>query len=109
MLSPVITQASVMVCPHGAPVVATSSQSDLVIEGAPALVVTDPAVVNGCPFVSNGTPSPCLSVTWTNPAVDLSVNGIPVLLQTSIGTCNGGSGVQGVVSIVSTETSVLAD
>jgi len=108
---PVITVASIMLCPHNASVLATSSQADLIIDGAAALLVSDTIVVKDCPFVlDDGTPSPCVNVTWVNSASSLLVNGDPVLLQTSIGTCNSALGVvQGVVNILTASTSVMAD
>jgi hypothetical protein len=77
-------------CPHGASVTLTTSNTVAMAEDAPFLLVTDIHTVSGCPFVIPGTPpvpSPCVTVQWLMGAMQTQVNGTPVLLQTSVGLC----------------------
>ncbi|HXH22484.1 MAG TPA: hypothetical protein VNN10_10665 [Dehalococcoidia bacterium] len=107
MPAPVLTMAATITCPHGAPVLGVPSNPNVLIMGAPVLVVTDVFTVAGCPFNISGAPAPCVTVQWTAPAVNFTVNNIPVLLGTSIGLCIGGSG--SVPAIVSPgQTQVMA-
>ncbi len=84
---PILTTASSVICPHGATVVLTTSNIKARIQGQPALLVTDVHVVAGCPFTIGPKYSPCVLVRWAVGAVQTKVDGISVLLQTSVGTC----------------------
>jgi hypothetical protein len=89
--SPILTTASTVMCPHGASVTLTTSNSVAMAEGSPMLLVTDIHTVSGCPFqVPAGPttkPQPCVTVQWMVGANETKVNGTPVLLQTSVGLC----------------------
>jgi len=85
--APILTTSSTLICPHGGSVILQTSNVDMMIQGAPALLVTDLHAVAGCPFFVGPKPSPCLTVRWLVGAIQTNVHGIPVLLQTSIGLC----------------------
>ena len=91
MPSPILTTASTVTCPHGASVTLTTSNTIAKAEGAPFLLVSDIHTVSGCPFqipaAPSPIPSPCLTVRWLVGAMQTNVNGVPVLLQTSVGLC----------------------
>jgi uncharacterized Zn-binding protein involved in type VI secretion len=99
------TQSSAM-CPHGGTVQFSTSNSQLQVDGAYALLQTDVHTISGCPFtIPPGSPSPCLTVTWVSGAVQTKVNQVPVLLQNSTGLCIG-AGPQGSVSITNVQSKV---
>jgi hypothetical protein len=88
MGSPILTTNSTLMCPHGGTVNLQTSNVDVKIQDAPALLVTDVPTVAGCPFtLPNGTPSPCVTVRWSVGATQNKVHGTAVLLQNSVGLC----------------------
>ena len=75
-------------CPHGGQVIlATTSDALCQIQGGYALLETDIHTVVGCPFTIGVVYHPCVTVRWAAGATQTKVNSIPVLLQTSVGTC----------------------
>jgi hypothetical protein len=83
---PILTTTSVVMCPHGGSAVLTTSNTEMIIEGAPALLQSDIHPIVGCPFAPVA-PSPCVLIQWVTAATQTSVRGVPVLLQNSIGLC----------------------
>lgn len=82
---PFLTTASILMCPHGAPVQAALigvgiSSRPSPAPGILALHVNDVFTVSGCPFFIQ-QPSPCILARWitTSPGLFLNVR--------SIGTC----------------------
>jgi hypothetical protein len=109
MAAPILQFGCVITCPHGGQVQAVPSQSKFLLEGQPALLVSDTFLVVGCPFIIGLVPSPCLTVTWTAPAMKLQINGQPPLLQTSVGLCNSAAGApQGVAIVSGAQSKVMA-
>jgi hypothetical protein len=104
MATPVMTQSSTVMCPHGVPAQHVPSQVRVRAAGSPVLVLSDMGQVAGCPFtLPNGTPSPCVTVQWLVAAVRVRAGGQFVLLQSSVGLSKSGAQVpQGppVVSVV---------
>jgi hypothetical protein len=96
---PILTSTSTVMCPHGGQAVLLTSNTDALIDGAPALLQTDVHAVVGCTF----TPvvyTPCVSIRWVSGATQASVRGVPVLLQTSVGLCqNAAMAPQGVAIV----------
>ena len=88
-MPPVLTAASVITCPHAAPVAHTPSQVRVTMSGAPALTLPDVSVITGCLFniPSLPKPSPCVTIQWTVAATRVFAGGAPVLLQSSVGVC----------------------
>ena len=88
MGSPILTTNSTLSCPHGGTVNLQTSNVDMKIQDAPALLVTDVHTVAGCPFTLPGpTSSPCVTVRWSVGATQTNVHGTAVLLQNSVGLC----------------------
>jgi uncharacterized Zn-binding protein involved in type VI secretion len=87
----ILTTASTLMCPHGGSVQLSTSNSQVKVDGSPALLLTDRHTVSGCPFqipVGAGTKAqPCTSVQWLVGATQTLVGGVPVLLQSSVGLC----------------------
>ena len=105
-----LTTASQMACPHGAPVMVTSSNTKVKAGGAPMLQSTDTFTVMGCPFTLPGPkPSPCVTVRWVKADLQSKVDRSKATLSTaSTGICYSAEQLpQGPVSIQSTQTVVL--
>ena len=87
----ILTTASTLMCPHGGQIQLSTSNSQALIDGSQALLLSDRHTVSGCPFqipVGPGTkPQPCVSVQWLVGATQTRVGGVPVLLQSSVGLC----------------------
>lgn len=88
MGSPILTTNSTLMCPHGGTVNLQTSNVDVKIQDAPALLVTDVHTVAGCPFtLPSGTSSPCATIRWSVGATQTKVRGTALLLQNSVGLC----------------------
>ena len=102
---PILTTGSTVMCPHGGRVILTTSDTVARIQGQPALLVTDVHPVVGCPFTVGLAYSPCVTVRWSAGAVQTKLQGIAVLLQTSVGVCyNAQQAPQGVAVPVQVQT-----
>lgn len=85
---PIVTTLSQAMCPHGGQVIlSTTADAVCQIQGGFALLETDVHAVVGCPFFLGLVYHPCVMVRWAAGATMTKVNGIPVLLQTSVGIC----------------------
>jgi len=109
----ILTTSSTVLCMHGGSAILTTSNSKMMVDNAPALLETDVHSVAGCPFqipAPSGTkPSPCIRIQWSGGAVKLKVNGVGVLLQSSIGMCYSPEGApQGVANIANTQVKISA-
>ncbi len=109
----ILTTGSTVLCPHGGSATLTTANSKVMADNMPALLESDVHAVAGCPFqipIGTGTkPSPCIRIEWSLGAVQLQVNGVGVLLQSSIGKCySPESAIQGVANIVSTQVKASA-
>jgi hypothetical protein len=105
----VITSATVAMCPHGGQVTFVPSQTQLMVDSASAILVSDAALIAGCPFVIGTAPSPCLTIQWMLPATRAGVHGTPVLLSTSVGLCmSPAAAPQGTVIFSSVQARVQA-
>ncbi len=85
-MTPILTTTSTVMCPHGGMAQLFTSNTEALIDGAPALLLSDVHPIVGCPFTPVAY-SPCVSVRWLSGAVQTSVRSVPVLLQTSVGLC----------------------
>ena len=103
----VLTTASTVLCPHGGSASAIASNTTITAAGAPILVESDIHMVAGCPFNVSGSPSPCVQIAWSAGASRVTLNGTPVLVQSSVGQCKAATGaVQGVAIIAATQSKV---
>ena len=74
-----------------------------------AAVISDTSTIAGCPFVAGNKPQPCVTVKWLVAAVRVTVNGQPVLVQTSTGLCQSVEQIpQGPPTILTTQARVVA-
>lgn len=87
MPGPVLHLGAMVSCPHAAPATPVAANARVLVNGLPALLLTDSFPVAGCPFqvpVPGGTkPQPCVTIRWLVGAARVLVNGVPVLLATS--------------------------
>jgi hypothetical protein len=105
---PLLTTISTVICPHAGQAILLTSNTDALIDGAPALLLTDQHPVVGCTFAPGGVPTPCVLIRWATGATQTNVHGVPVLLQTSIGICfNAAQAPQGPAVVVQTQPRAL--
>jgi hypothetical protein len=101
-----LTTASQIMCPHAGQAILFTSNTRVLAGGAPVLLETDVHPVVGCPFTIGPKYSPCIRIEWTAGASKATVNGTPVLVQSSIGKCISPEGApQGVAVVANTQMS----
>lgn len=104
MSVPILTTTSVILCPHGGIAQLFSTQVDLTVDGARALLLTDQHPVVGCPFTVGTKYQPCVLIRWLVGATLTMVRGVPVLLQNSVGLCFSAEQIpQGPPNVVSVQ------
>lgn len=104
-----LTTATVATCPHGGQVTFAAGQNRVLADNAPVLVETDEATISGCPFTVGTSPSPCVLVRWSAPAVHTTIGEAKALLTTSQGTClNPASAPQGTIVVSANQARVQA-
>lgn len=107
-MSPLLTTASTVTCPHFGQALLTTSNSQAVVLGAPVLLLTDQHAIVGCTFAPGGVASPCLTIQWQTGGTQSKVGEIPALLQTSVGLClNAAQVPQGTAIVVQTQTQAM--
>lgn len=100
---------AIAMCPHAAPIQTISSNARVLVNGLPVATLADQYLVTVCPLNVSGVPSPCLRVQWLTPAVRVLVNGIPPILNASVGLClNPAQVPQGPPVVVTTQPRVVA-
>ncbi len=105
---PILTTTSTVMCPHGGTAQLITSNTEVVFDGAPALLQTDVHPVVGCPFAPVVAPLPCLTIRWVSGAVQMKIHDVPVLLQTSVGMClNAAQAPQGPAVVVQVHNRAL--
>jgi len=86
----ILDLGAAITCPHGGQAVPVTDNTRVLVNGMPALLVSDGFPIVGCPLAprphSTG-PQPCLQTMWSAPAARVLVNGRPVLVSTSTGQC----------------------
>jgi len=106
-MPPVVTTSSQVQCMHGGMAVLVTTDSVLMAGGSPVLLATDTPMIAGCAFVVGTVPSPCITIEWAGAATQLTVNGVGVVLETSIGSCINAAGAPQGVAIISGGSSML--
>ncbi|WP_020672145.1 hypothetical protein [Amycolatopsis nigrescens] len=79
-------------CPHGGHAAPRPDGTRVLVDGTAVTTLADPYLVTGCPFTVSGKPQPCVRVHWEQPSGRLRLNGSPVLLQSSVGSCLSAEG-----------------
>lgn len=105
---PICTTTSTIQCPHGGMAILLTTNTLVQIQGAFALLETDVHPVVGCPFTLGTVYHPCVTIRWSVGATQTRVNGIAVLLQTSVGVCYAADQApQGIALITQVQTLAL--
>ena len=101
-----LTTTSVLSCPHGGTVTASTTNTRVRAEGNPVVRSTDTFTIGGCPYTLDGvTPHPCARVQWDVHAEHHTSQGDPSLTLDSVGFClSADGGTQGTVVIASTQS-----
>lgn len=109
MPGPLVHLGAVGMCPHAGQMSVISSNTRVLVAGAPVATITDQYLVAGCAFTVPGPkPQPCVRIQWVAPATRVLVNGQPAVLQTSGGLSLSAEQIpQGPPSIVSTQPRVV--
>jgi uncharacterized Zn-binding protein involved in type VI secretion len=108
MTTPVVTQGTVITCPHSIPASIIASGSKLLIAGTPAALLGDQGTIAGCPFTVGPKPQPCVIAELTKAAGKVTSGGTPVLLVNPADLCKSGQIPNGPVIWSSPQTKVLA-
>lgn len=103
-----LNTSSMMMCPHGGMVSATSSNSVAKADGAYILRGSDTFTIAGCPFtLPSGSPHPCVKVMWQVTAMKHKAAGELCLTSDSTGLCVAADNApQGTVMIGNTQMKV---
>jgi hypothetical protein len=101
-----LTSSSSLSCPHGGTVLITASNSKVTLGGDQIVIATDTFTISGCSFNVSGAPSPCTQVQWLSTALRSTADSLSPLTKDSVGMCIGGIGLQGPVTIQSTQAKV---
>lgn len=106
----VLTKRSVILCPHGGMVMhVPASFSGELVGGEIPLLVNDIYTVAGCLNFTGDFVTPCMMVMWTSASTSYLINGIPVLIHTSLGLCQSASGVPQGPAIISSFQTIVMD
>ena len=108
MAVPLLEVNTPMICPHGGKEINVPSQVRVLINGAPALTVSDLGTVAGCAFtLPGGKPSPCVTAQWLSGATRVMLSGQPALLASSASLCKSPEQApQGAVIVVAPQPRV---
>ena len=102
---PILTTTSTVLCPHAGLAQLLTSNTLAAVDGAPMLLQTDLHPVIGCTFAPGGVYTPCVLIRWASGAAQTKINGVPVLLQNSVGLClNAAQVPQGTALVVQVQT-----
>ena len=96
-------------CPHGGQVTLQTSNARVLVNGTPALTLADLSPVAGCAFtVPPSKPQPCVTARFSVGAARVFINGVPALLNTSVGLCSSAEQIpQGPPLITATQARVM--
>ena len=83
-----------VLCMHAGQAQPTVPLTRVLLGGQPAVGMTGPYAVAGCPFVPPAA-GPCVTAQWVVAATRVVSGGVPVVLSDSIATCvPTGTGLQ---------------
>ena len=109
MAGQMLTTSSQVQCPHGGQATLITGNARVSADSGQVLLQTDVHPIAGCPFTIGTKPSPCLRIEWTVAAAQVTVDGTPVLDQSSVGLClSPENAPQGVAIIVNTQQKASA-
>jgi len=83
----ILHQGAIVQCAHAGQAQPTSMSTQVTVGGMPVVLQPFPHTISVCPFNVSGSPSPCVTATWTTATTRVTSNGMPVLLFDSQATC----------------------
>lgn len=105
-----LNTSSLMMCPHGGTVQATSTNTQTKAAGDFVLRVSDVFTIVGCPFVLGVVPHPCVRVQWVVSAARVQAVHDFALTEQSVGLCLAADAApQGTVQIAFTQPRVTGE
>lgn len=108
MPGPLFHVGATAMCTHAGQVQTISSNARVLVSGMPVATLADQFVVAGCPFIVASSPHPCIRIQWLTPAVRVTINGQPAILQSSTGLgLAADQAPQGPPTIAATQTRVI--
>ncbi len=106
-MAQILQMGCTITCPHQGQASPVPGNTKTKVDGNFALLVSDTMTIAGCTFMIGNTPSPCLTIRWSLPAMKVKVDGTPVLLDSSVGLClSAAQAPQGSASISGAQTKV---
>jgi hypothetical protein len=81
-----VQQGASVLCSHGGQANPTAPAPRVRLGGAPAVSLTPPWTVAGCPFPPNSG-GPCVTATWTTGTVRVTSMGQPLVVRSGGATC----------------------
>lgn len=82
-----LTTSSILMCPHGGQVMATSTNVGVKAGGDFVVRSSDIFNIVGCPMNIAGVPHPCVQVQWVVPNMRSQVMSDFTLSESSVGLC----------------------
>ena len=87
-------QGATVLCLHGGQGQPVTPNPRVNVSGQPTVQQPNPWTIAGCPYVTSGAPTPCLTAQWISAATRANSGGMPLLLQDSQAVCApNGTGV----------------
>ncbi len=109
MPGPVVQLGALTICPHGGQVNAVTSNTRVLVGGAPAVTQTDTFLVAGCVFAVGPKPQPCVVARWMVVSTRVTVMGQPVVIQGGTGLCfSAEQAPQGPPTVMTAQPRVVA-
>ena len=110
MTLPLVTDLSLLNCPHAVPVTLVASVAKVMIEGGRPLTAGDRGMIAGCPFtVPTGKPQPCATALFTLTASKVFIEGKPAVLTNPADLCHSADQIpNGPVVWATVQAKVLA-
>lgn len=87
MPGPLLHVGATVICTHGGQAQPTVPNPRVLVSGQPTVQMTAPYMIAGCPFVSGGSPLPCVTGQWTVAATRILSSGQPLVLLDSQSIC----------------------
>lgn len=87
MATPLLTQASSVLCSHAGTAAASTPNTRVLLSGQPSVSLSCTYIISGCPFSTPAGPLPCVSGLWMSGTTRVFSNGLPLLLSSGASSC----------------------
>jgi uncharacterized Zn-binding protein involved in type VI secretion len=96
-----LQQRATVLCMHGGPSQPITTNMRVKAGGQPIVTQQDMYSISGCPYVTGGVTTPCVTGSWITAATRVKAGGMPVILQESQAVCApNGTGLNIIVTQV---------